>query len=152
MELLVFQLDGARYALALDAVREVVRAVAVTPLPGAPDVVHGVIDVRGSVVPVFDLRARLGTTPREIDPDDQFVLANAGARVVALQVDRVEWMAEVDVTAVSADVARDTPHIAGVARLADGLVLIHDLETFLSESEVVALDDAMRAAGAGGAT
>lgn len=145
VELLVFELDDIRYALRLDVVHEVVRAVAVTPLAGAPPVVHGLIDVRGTVTPVFDLRARLGTPSRGIEPADQFILAHAAGRPVALQVDRVEWMVEADDTAI-AEAARmmpAAPFIAGVARLPDGLALIHDLATFLSEDEARALDRAL---------
>ncbi|MDQ6831635.1 MAG: chemotaxis protein CheW [Gemmatimonadota bacterium] len=152
VELLVFELDDIRYAVRLEAVQEVVRAVAVTPLPGAPSAVHGVIDVRGVVTPVFDLRARLGGAGRDVDVADQFILALAGSRRVALHVDRVDWMAEADDAAVTATRARlpGLPHVSGVTNSADGLVLIHDLETFLSDDEAAALDRAVATASAAG--
>ena len=147
MELLVFQLEDSRYALPLGEVQEVVRAVEVTPLPGAPEVVRGVIDVRGVITPVFDLRARLDMPVKDVEPSDQFVLASAAGRSVALHVDAVEWMATVsDDEIASATTAQASPHIAGIARLPDGLALIHDLATFWSADESTALNGAMRSA------
>ncbi len=148
VELLVFELDDIRYAVRLEAVQEVVRAVAVTPLGGAPPAVHGVIDVRGVVMPVFDLRAKLGGVGRAVESSDQFILALAGSRRVALQVDRVDWMAEADDTAAGAALESlpALPHLSGVARTADGLALIHDLATFLSDDEGTALDSALTSA------
>lgn len=155
VELLVFELSGQRYGVSLSAVREVVRAVAVTPLPGAPPVVEGAIDVRGRVVPVLDLRARFGLPPRALDPDQQLILAIAGGRLVAVRADRVAWLFSVPATEIE-EAAQVTPTLrrfAGVAKLADGLVLIHDLEAFLSQAEAESLEGALAAAeqSAGGA-
>lgn len=155
VELLVFELSGQRYGLSLSAVREVVRAVAITPLPGAPPVVEGAIDVRGRVVPVLDLRARFGLPPHALDPDQQLILARAGRRLVAVRADRVARLDSVPATAieVATQVTPTLRHLAGVARLTDGLVLIHDLETFLSQAEAESLEDALAVAerSAGGA-
>lgn len=147
VELLVFELADQRYGLALTSVREVVRAVALTKLPGAPAIVEGVIDVRGRVVPVLDIRARFGLAPKELHPDQHLILASASDRLIAIRADRVSWLhavAEADVE----EAGRITPtlsRIAGVARLPDGLVLIHDLKTFLTRAESEALEDALRA-------
>ncbi|HEU0052651.1 MAG TPA: chemotaxis protein CheW, partial [Longimicrobium sp.] len=102
MEILVFEVEGERYALDTGTVREVVRAVAVSRLPGAPPIVLGVIDVRGILVPVLDLRARFGLPPRAVDPAEHFVIAEAGERAVALRVDRTVGIAEVDDASVAA--------------------------------------------------
>ncbi len=147
MEILTFDLSGQRFGVSLDAVREVVRAVAITPVPGAPAVVEGVIDVRGEVVPVFDLRARFGLPARALHPAQHFIIARAGERTVALRVDRADWMRDVDDASIT-PAGRNVPagpHIIGVARLDDGLVLLHDLDAFLSDAESHALDAALDA-------
>ena len=143
--LLLFTLDTHRFALPLAQVRETVRAVAITPLAGAPGVVEGVIDVRGTVTPVLDLRARFGLPPRPVSPDDHLVLAMAGDRPVALRVDRATDVATVSDEAITAAAPDDpaTRHLAGVARLADGLVLIGDLAAFLSQGERAAMERAL---------
>jgi purine-binding chemotaxis protein CheW len=143
-EVLVFRLGGVRCALPLAAVVEVLRAVRVTPLPTAPAVVEGVIDVRGLVVPVLDLRARLGMAPVPVRADHVLILAGAGGRTVAVRADAVEWIASLDTSLVEPErIARGIGYLAGVARTADGMVLVHDLEAFLRQGEAEALEAAL---------
>ena len=144
---MTFTLDDGRYALDVFAVRRVVRVVEVTPLPGAPHGVVGVVDVSGEVVPVFDLRVRFGLEPREVRLSDQLVVAAASRRTVALLVDGVEDVLEAQEDAVvpAADVLPGLGHVEGVLTLADGLVFLHDLDTILSLQEARELDEAMEA-------
>jgi purine-binding chemotaxis protein CheW len=147
VDLLVFELDDARYALRLDAVREVARAVLITPLPDAPPVVEGVIDVRGSLIPVYDLRTRFGLPPRSLHPDDRLVIAWTGERVVAIRCDRTGWIESGvprRLEPVSRPAASDDV-IAGAAQLDDGIVLIHDLASFLDHAARLTLEDALAA-------
>jgi len=73
--LLVFRLDDQRYAFFLSIVVEVVRAVEITPLPSAPDIILGIINVRGTVVPVVNLRTRFRLPERNLEPDDRIIIA-----------------------------------------------------------------------------
>lgn len=144
-EILVFELAGERYGLFLGAVHEIVRAVAITRLPGAPKIVEGAVDVRGRVIPVLDLRARFGLPAADLSPDEHMILARAGGRMVAIRVDRATRLERVDAEQVEepARITQPLRHIAGVATLTDGLTLIHDLETFLTQAEAEALDEAL---------
>jgi purine-binding chemotaxis protein CheW len=148
IELLAFELADVRYGLPLHAVREVVRAVLITPLPDAPAVVEGVINVRGAIVPVYDLRARFQHPPRALHPDDRIVVAWTGERVIAIRAERADWIGVVPASAVDAPeaVRSGGRHVVGVAKLADGLVLIQDLAGFLAEAERTQLDAALSAA------
>ncbi len=150
MEILTFELSGQRFAVPLRSVQEVVRAVAIAPLPGAPSVIEGVIDVRGEVVPVFDLRARFALPPRSVWPTQHLIIAWARDRRVAFRVDRADWMVDVDDASLvePATIVPGVQHIAGVATLDDGLVLIHDLDTFLAAAESEALERALAGARA----
>ncbi len=144
-QLVVLTLDGRRYALDLRTIDRVVRAVAVTALPGAPSTVAGVIDVQGEVIPLFDLRRRFGLPARPLRLADQMVVARTAQRRVALWVDEV---ADIVSCPASEVLAADTlvpglAYVQGVVRLPDGLVLIHDLDRFLSEDEADALDAAL---------
>lgn len=145
MNILVFTLATERYAIPLAETRRVIRAVAVTRLPGSPDAVEGVVDVQGTLTPVFDLRRRFGLPARPVGPDDHFVLAAAKGRTALLHVDRVEAVAEADGKKVAdgADVLVGALPVSGVAQLEEGLVLIHDLEAFLTQAESEALDVAL---------
>lgn len=143
--LVVFRLDEQRFALPLGTVQRIVRAVEVTPLPGAPPVVLGVINVADCVVPVLSLRQRFLLPGREIGPADQFVLAQMARRVVALVIDEAQGVIEREPSAVvdSARIAPGLEQFHGVAKLDDGLVLIHDLQAFLSLDEARAVEKAM---------
>jgi purine-binding chemotaxis protein CheW len=104
-----------------------------------------VIDLRGQLVPVFDLRHRFGLPMRAVEPDDHLIIARTATRVAALQVDRVLHLADVDPTAIAdpRDHLAGDPRVAGVAMLADGLALITDVDTFLSRAEVESLEAAL---------
>jgi purine-binding chemotaxis protein CheW len=133
-------------------VREVARAVLITPLPDAPAVVEGVIDVRGELVPVYDLRMRFGHAPAALSPDEQLVIAWTGSRLVALRCDRTHWIHTLSSDAIDPPpVAGSGRRIEGVARLPDGVVLIHDLASFLDQAEAASLDHALAThSGSGG--
>jgi len=141
-----FALDTRRFALPLDAVERVVHAAEVTPLPQAPAAVLGALDVAGDILPVFDLRARLGLPARPLDPAQQFIIARSVRRRLVLVVDTAQGLIEEPEIRSVAPTPATSPQIRGVISLADGLVLIQDLERFLDEEEQVALDAALRAA------
>jgi len=147
-EFLLYRLDDQRFGIPLHVVNRVERAAAPTAVPGAPEVVRGVLDVRGTAVPVFDLRLRLGLPPMPLRPSDHLVLATTSKRVVALVVDRVEGLTSVAPERLNAasKVVPGLKHVAGILRLPDGLVLVTDLDAFLSLEEECALDKALEGA------
>lgn len=144
-QLLVCHLGAQRVAWPVDAVVEVVRAVAITRLPGAPPALEGVINVRGALVPVLDLRARFGLATPPLDPDEQMVLVRAGARTVACRVDRVDGLLELPEGAVAAPhgLTAATRGLAGVAPTGDGVAVVYDPNAFLAEQEARALEAAL---------
>lgn len=143
---LVFAIDEQRFALPLAAVERVIRAVEVTPVPGAPNVILGVINVRGQILPVINTRRRLGLAERELQLDDHFVVARAASRTVALVVDEVCDVSNLSHGSVvtTENIAPGTRFIQGVARLDGGLVLIEDLEQFLSPEEEKIITEALQ--------
>ncbi len=93
-QLVVFTLSDQRYGLPLMAVERIVRVVEVTPLPKAPDIVLGVVNVQGRVIPVINVRRRFHLPEREIALTDQMVIARTTRRSVALVVDSVGGVLE----------------------------------------------------------
>ena len=128
--------------------REATRAVAIAPLPKAPPIVEGVINVRGVLMPVLDIRRRFGIPTRPLAPEQHLIVAQAGDRVVALRVDRALELIFLDEGAIEAAprVVPGAEYVAGIARLPDGLVIIHDLKAFLSLDEAAQMDHAVAAA------
>ncbi|MBV9863427.1 MAG: chemotaxis protein CheW [Alphaproteobacteria bacterium] len=142
--ILVFEIAGSRLALNAAKVDRVCPAVAVAPLPQAPAVVEGIVDVAGTILPVFDLRRRFGWAAKPLDPSEHFVLAQAGSRRVLIRADRALAVSSAEVERPEA-AQECLDGLAGIARLPDGLVLIHDLAAFLSGAESEQLDVAMGA-------
>jgi purine-binding chemotaxis protein CheW len=133
-DLVAFVVGDRRCALDLAAVERVEPMVAISSLPGAPPGVLGAVNVRGTAVAVFDLRARLGLTPAAPEPDGALVLARSSRRMVALPVDEALGVCSVDPADITEPERLDLerPFVAGVSTLTDGLVVIHDLDGFLS--------------------
>lgn len=144
-DVLIFEVMGQRYGLLSPSVREVVRAVAVVPVPRAPWTIKGLIDVRGRVIPVLDLGIGRAVADRDVKVTDHFVLANVDNRVVALHADRVIDLVRIAYERIEQanDVAVGADSVLGVTKLEDGLVLICNLSAFLSRAEFAAFDDAV---------
>lgn len=143
--IVVFHLAEQRYALRLSAVERIIRVVEITPLPQAPEIVLGVINVQGRVIPVINLRKRFRLPDRDINLSDHLIIAHTAKRAVALVADAVfgvmeRW--EEDVTAADR-ILPDLAYVESVVKLEDGLILIHDLDTFLSLAEEKTLEQAM---------
>jgi purine-binding chemotaxis protein CheW len=145
VEVVVFALGEGRAALRAQDVKEIQRVVAIVPLPRAPAVVEGFVNLRGAVVPVVDLRARLGLSPSPVSHTDHLVFAWAGRRLVALRVDRAQSLVKLAPGDVESQgqLPCGAEHLAGVAKLPDGLVLIHDLRALLTQAEALELDDVL---------
>jgi len=145
VRLLLLSLDDERYALKLEHVERVVRAVALDPLPGAPSVIRGIFNLQGRIIPVGDIRRRLGRREKAMALSDRIVIARSTKRPLGLVVD--DGTTVIDVAAkdiVAADtVINAAPTVEGVVKTADGLVIIQDLEKFLSLAEGKALDEAL---------
>jgi purine-binding chemotaxis protein CheW len=143
--LVAFSLDDSRYGLPLEAVERVVRIVEVTALPKAPDVVLGVVNVQGKVMPVVNLRARFRLPERSTVLSDQLVIARNAKRPLALLVDGVGGVLEYSQqeAAAAEAIVPGTDYIAGVVKRADGMILIQDLGRLLSLDEERDLDAAM---------
>lgn len=141
----LLKVDGQTYALHLDAVERVLRMVEFTPLPGAPDVVDGVINMQGEVVTVVSIRRRLGLAQRAVGVADSLVVARARTRRLAIIAESVLGVVErpADAVVSTGDLAQGIQHIEGILKTSDGLVLIHDLDRFFSPEEEQSLDLAL---------
>ena len=147
MEVLICEVGEHRLAVRFPDVREVLRAVAITHLPGAPQAVDGLVDVRGEVMPVLNARTRFGVAVRPLTPDEHFVAVMAATRTMLLRVDRVVDVAVIDDAATRGlhDLVVGPRYVSGVAAIGDGLALLHDPLAFLSQAESAELDAALSA-------
>jgi purine-binding chemotaxis protein CheW len=137
LQLVVFSIDRQRYALPLHAVERVLPMVAVSPLPQAPAVVLGVINLHGQVIPVLDLRRRFGLPLCDYGLTARLLVVRTRRRTLALPVDEVLGVSGVAAETITRPDALlpGIGHVAGIVTLADGLLLIHDVEACLSLDE-----------------
>jgi len=136
-QLVVFTLDAQRYALPLASVQQVVRVAEITPLPKAPEVVLGVIDLKGKIIPVMSMRKRFGLSEPETNLSDQIIMADTPTRSIGLVVTSVNGVVERTAEEV-ADAEKIVPgaqYVEGMTRLEDGILFIHNLDGFLSKKE-----------------
>jgi purine-binding chemotaxis protein CheW len=148
IQLLLFRVDGRRFALNLESVERIIRAVELEPVPGLPRVIRGLFSLHGQIVPVGDLRRRLGWPEKDISLGDRIVILRTPARLLGLLVD-----GDTDISQCRAQDALPAPSIfreaglvEGVVTLPEGLVLIQNLAKFLSLEEELVLTEALDAA------
>lgn len=135
-EVLTFTIGDQYYGLDLLSVREIRAWTDVTPLPNTPPFVRGVINLRGAVVPIFDLRVRLGGEVTQATSANVVIVVEIGAESVGLLVDTVS-----DILALGADslqpvpaTATDTEHsfLSALATHEDRMVALIDVNRLFS--------------------
>jgi purine-binding chemotaxis protein CheW len=143
-QLVVFQLGAELYGVEIARVHEIIRLQSVTRVPRSPDFVEGVINLRGKVIPVVDLRRRFGLPVAEHTRASRIVVVEIGDQVVGIIVDGVSEVLRVNTATVeppSPVVAGvDSEYLHGIAKLPERLVILLDLDRVLAREERRALD------------
>ncbi len=132
IELITCEVAGQLFGLDIMAVREIRAWTPATPLPQVPDFVAGVVNLRGTVLPVVDLAARLGWTATEATPRHAIIVVQLGGKTMGLIVDSVS-----DIVTLPRDTLQQPPNsgeddvvrfLQGLAALGDRMVMVLDLE------------------------
>lgn len=139
IEVLVFEVEGRSYGIpALDVV-EVVRAATLSPLPMRSETVEGLLNLRGRVLPVFDVRRMFQLPAREITHTDHLVVVQKNGRGAALRVDQaldlVQLQFEDQPASESTGAGKDV--VAAIGRLQEGIVHVLDTSRLLAADEEV---------------
>ena len=144
-----FFLEGHGYAVPLSQVERVVHAVAVAPLPKAPDIVLGVINFSGRIIPVVDIRQRFRLPAKETELYDFLILARTSRREIAFTAETMAGVLDCpEEELIAAEkIVPGLEYLQGVMRLRDGLIFIHDLDQLLSLDEEKSLEKAMKEMG-----
>jgi purine-binding chemotaxis protein CheW len=145
-QLVVFQLGAELYGVEISRVHEIIRHQAVTRLPRAPAFVEGVINLRGKVISVVNLRGRFGLPPTEPTRASRIVVVDINDQVIGMVVDGVSEVLRVNAATIeppSPTVAGiDSEYLQGIAKLPGRLVILLDLDRVLSRDERRSLDEA----------
>jgi purine-binding chemotaxis protein CheW len=136
-KLLIFALSGLRCALRLPDVERILRVVDITPVPKAPEIIMGVVNMQGRIVPVLNIRTLLRLPEIEMTLNDQMIIVRTTSRPVAILVDNVQGVAEFSEQDIIApeELYPGIEYLEGVTKLKDGILCIYDLDRFLSSEE-----------------
>ncbi len=125
-----FHLDAEKYGINVMQVREVLKVSEIAPVPGAPDFVLGIINLRGNVVTVIDTRQRFGLQPRDADDATRIVIIEEGEQVVGMVVDSVAEVMNIPANEieVAPNVGNDesAKFIHGVSHQGEELIILID--------------------------
>jgi purine-binding chemotaxis protein CheW len=136
----VFKVAGTDYALPAEEVLQMESYSGATPIPGAAAHVAGIVQVRGRVVPVVDLRARFGLEAAERTLDSRLVIGNDSGRSVALLVDSAREVVKLEAEQVEPPPAMVADEAQGfvkaVARLGDRLLMLIDFKKVIGEVQL----------------
>jgi purine-binding chemotaxis protein CheW len=139
LQLVSFSIGGEEFGVDILKVQEINRMPDVTHVPSAPEYVEGVINLRGRVIPIIDLRRRFGMERKEHDKNTRIVVVELGGRIVGFIVDAVQ-----EVLRIPRSVTEPPPslvagvrgeYITAVGKLEDRLLILLDLEKVLTDHE-----------------
>jgi purine-binding chemotaxis protein CheW len=136
-KLLVFALSGLYCALRLSEIERVLHAVEITPVPKAPEIVMGLVNVQGRVIPVLNIRKLLRLPEIETSLNDRIILARTSTCPVAILVENVLGVSEFSEREIiaPAELYPGIEYLDGVSKLEDGILYIYNLDRFLSSAE-----------------
>lgn len=143
IQLVTFRIDDEEFGVDILRVQEIIRMMGITKVPKAPDFVEGVINLRGNVIPILDLRKRFRLEPREHDGQTRIIVIEIDNLVVGFIVDSVSEVLRIPENTVepppSVVSGLDSEYISGVGKLDDRLLILLDLNKLLSREETEVL-------------
>jgi purine-binding chemotaxis protein CheW len=150
-QIVAFSLGQETYGVDIASVREIIPIQKIVPVPRAPQFVEGIINLRGRVIPVLDLRKQFGFEEKKGDPNQRIVLVEAGQESIGVIVDSVSSVlriAEDSIEPAAAVVVGDEiEYIQGIAKVGTELIVLLDLTRIISDAEKRTLREAdLRAA------
>ena len=140
IQLVSFELEGEEYGIDVLAVREIIRMPSITKMPNTPHYVDGIINLRGTVVPIISLRKRFGLMEREQDRSSRILVMEVGNSLTGFVVDAVAEVIRITASEiqpppaiVQGNVSQDC--ITGVINHAERLLIVLDLNRLFSDEE-----------------
>lgn len=141
---LTFFLGDEQYGIAIDRIKEIIAMMKVTNVPKTPDYMRGVINLRGSIIPVIDTRLRFGMEEREADMHTAIIIVEVEKVNIGFIVDRVEEVATIDAANLSEPPKFgshiDTDFICSMAQIEENVVMILDVLKLFEAEELVSLE------------
>jgi purine-binding chemotaxis protein CheW len=141
---LTFYLGTEQYGIAIDKIKEIIAVMKITSVPKIPSYMAGVINLRGTIIPVVNTRLRFGMEDREVDMHTAVIIVEVEKVNIGFIVDRVEEVSSIDPSNLSEPPQFgsnvDTDFINGVAQIEENVVMILDILKLFESDELVNLE------------
>ena len=145
LQLVTFSTGDGEFGVDILRVQEIIRIMEITRIPRSPEFVEGVINLRGKVVPIIDLRRRFSMHTRQHDSDTRIIVIEISGVIVGFVVDAVSEVLRIPIDTVEPAppvvAGFDSDYISGVCKLHDRLLILLDLDRLLSAGDVEILAD-----------
>jgi purine-binding chemotaxis protein CheW len=143
LQLVTFSTGDEEFGVDILRVQEIIRTMAITKVPKSPEFVEGVINLRGKVIPIIDLRRRFGLQSKEHDKHTRIIVIEINTMIVGFVVDSVSEVLRIPASTVEPPppvvAGLESEYISGVGKLEDRLLILLDLDRLLSRADIDAL-------------
>jgi purine-binding chemotaxis protein CheW len=146
LQLVSFTLNEEEFGIDILMVQEIIRMLQITKVPNSPDFVDGVVNIRGRIIPVVDLRCKLGMPRKEHDKETRIVVVEVSGKTIGFIVDAVTEVLRIPSSTIEVPpeliAGVNSEFIKAVGKLEDRLLILIDLEKILSNPEELKLEEA----------
>ena len=143
LQLVTFNISQEEFGVDILKVQEIIRTMEITKVPRSPDFVEGVINLRGKVIPIIDLRMRFGMESRPHDSQTRIIVIELSGMIVGFVVDSVSEVLRIPASTVEPPPAVvsgiESEYISGVGKLDDRLLILIDLDKLLTSGDTSGL-------------
>jgi purine-binding chemotaxis protein CheW len=152
LQVVGFRIGNETFGVLIASVREIVRVPEITAVPSAPDTVEGVINLRGKIIPVMDLRKRFGHVDIQPDKKNRILVVELQGKLVGLIVNAASEVLKIPPSEIEAPgsvfAEGESSYVTGVGKLKGRLIILLDVSKLLHQQEVKKLEEAADLVGA----
>jgi len=149
LQLVTFMVASEEFAIPILSVQEINRMMEITRVPQSPPFIEGVINLRGKIIPVMDLRKRFGVEESTELSDSRIIVVEVASRVIGFTVDRVNEVLRIDSSIIEPPPSMvsgvDSEYVEGVGKLDDRLLILLNLGRLFSDEDLEKVDGAASA-------
>ena len=146
LQVVGFRIGNETYGVKIGSVREIVRVPEITSVPSAPDLVEGVINLRGKIIPVMDLRKRFGATTVQPDKKNRILVVELDNKLLGLIVSAASEVLKIPPSEIEAPgsvfAEGESSYVTGVGKLKGRLIILLDIARLLRQPEFKKLEEA----------
>jgi purine-binding chemotaxis protein CheW len=146
LQVVGFRIGNETYGVRIGSVREIVRVPEITSVPSAPETVEGVINLRGKIIPVMDLRKRFGHSEIKPDKKNRILVVELDNKLIGLIVNSASEVLKISPAEIEAPGSvfadGESGYVTGVGKLHDRLIILLDISKLLHRPELKRLEEA----------